>query len=128
VPDASVSSPKVLIVEDDPLLALDLMALLERAGFQVLGVAESGEQALVLVRVRPVDVVVMDVDLSEGGGRLDGVQTATQIVESSTASVVFVTGEPPADVDRRCRSIGGARVISKPYDDNTLVTAVRRAV
>ena len=100
MPDARVSSPTVLIVEDDPLLALDLMALLERAGFQVLGVAESGEQALVLVRVRPVDVVVMDVDLSKGGGRLDGVQTATQIVESSGASVVFVTGEPPGRLGR----------------------------
>jgi DNA-binding NarL/FixJ family response regulator len=122
------TTPRVLIVEDDPLVALDLMSLLERSGFQVLGVAESGEQALVLARVRPVDVVVMDVDLHEGGGRLDGVQTAALIIETSTASVVFVTGEPPADVDRRCRAIGGARVVSKPWDNDALVDAVRHAI
>ena len=118
---------RVLIVEDDPLMALDLMALLDCAGFEVLGVAESGEQAVVLAKARPVDVILMDVDLSHGGGRLDGLETAAIILGQSAAAVVFVTGEAPDEVDRRCRALGGAQVVAKPFDDRKLLDAVRHA-
>ena len=124
---ANTQNRTILIVEDDPVLALDLMGLLEGAGYQVLGVAESGEQALVLAKVRPADILVMDVNLSAGGGRLDGVETALLISGGGPASVVFVTAEPPGEVDRRCRAIPGAAVVGKPYSTAALLRAVRRA-
>ena len=117
----------VLIVEDDPVLALNLMSLLEGAGYEVLGVAESGEQALVLANVRTADVVLMDVNLTGGGGRLDGIETAALIFAASAASIVFVTGEPPTDVDARCHAISGASVLAKPYTDAALLQALRCA-
>ncbi len=114
------------------MLALDLMGLLEGAGFEVLGVAESGEQALVLANVRSADVVLMDVNLSGGGGQLDGIETAALIFAAGGPSIVFVTGEPEAEVDARRHalaggSIAGAVVLAKPYSDAALLQAVRCA-
>ncbi len=65
-------SRTILIVEDDPVLALDLMSLLESHGYAVAGVAESGEDALIQIHVHPVDVVLMDVNLSGGAASWTG--------------------------------------------------------
>src|ERR1039458_6826798 len=64
---------KVLIVEDEPIVALDLKQELETLGCEVLGVAESADEALVAAGVHRPDLALMDVRIV---GSVDGIQTA----------------------------------------------------
>lgn len=59
---------RVLLVEDHPILAAGLGAVLERKGFQVVGVATTVVDALALVREKPADVAIIDIELGDGSG------------------------------------------------------------
>ncbi len=64
---------KIVIVEDEGLIAADLQGRLERVGYRVPGVAASGGEALEIIRTQAPDLVLMDIRLA---GELDGIQVA----------------------------------------------------
>src|ERR1039458_6968932 len=79
---------KVLIVEDEPIVALDLKQELEMLGCEVLGVAESADEALVAAGVHRPDLALMDVRIV---GSVDGIQTAGLLRAAYQIPVVFLT-------------------------------------
>jgi DNA-binding response OmpR family regulator len=110
---------KVLIVEDEALLAMELEALFEDAGHTVVGWATSSAQARELVDGLEADVAFVDVHLTDGPS---GVSVAEYIAERKRSMVVFMTANPKRIPDNFAGAVG---VIAKPYTMHGLMAALR---
>lgn len=80
--------PKVAIVEDEFIVALDIRSFLERSGYAVSGVYSSGEDLLAQFEATRPDLVLMDIKIR---GKLDGVETASIVHERYYTPVVLLT-------------------------------------
>ena len=115
----------VLIVEDDPLVALDEAEIVESFGYEVAGVADEAAETYRLAERRLPNVVLLDVNLADGR---TGPAICARLIEVYGVAVVFVTGNPellPANF------AGALGYITKPYAPHTLGAAlsfVRRHV
>ena len=110
----------VLVVEDEALIALDLQALLEHAGYRVLGPANSPAVAFNLLEANQPDVALLDINL----GRTDAFAIADRLAKQNT-KLIFLTGYtvqtlPPAHRHRP--------LVSKPYLPNMVLQAVGDAL
>jgi len=116
---------RVVVVEDDYLLSLELETALTDAGFTVAGIARSAEEAVELVRfTRPV-LVFMDVRLA---GESDGVDAALAIFNLSGIRCIFATAHYDADTQRRAAPASPLGWLAKPYNAESVIVAVRRAL
>jgi DNA-binding NarL/FixJ family response regulator len=88
IPVASVRNEKVLIVEDDHLVAIEAESALLDAGFAIAGIAATSEEAVSLARTEKPDIVVMDIRLA---GKRDGIDTAIQLFTESGLRSVFAS-------------------------------------
>ncbi len=113
----------ILIIEDDPIIALDIAGIVRDMGFAVTGVAARRDQAIELATVRQPNLVLADVQLAEGD---DGVGTVQEILRSVSVPVVFVTGHPERVLTGN--GLEPAFVISKPYEPGILKTAIDQAL
>jgi DNA-binding NarL/FixJ family response regulator len=115
---------RILIVEDDYLVATQMEAALTDAGFDVAGVAASAEEALALAIARRPALVVMDVRLS---GKRDGIDAALELFGSLGIRCVFATAHHDAKVRVRAKAAAPLGWVPKPYTMAALVDAVGRA-
>ena len=114
---------RVLLVEDEALVALDLMEIVGRLGAVVVAALATEDEAVeAFARHRP-DVVMMDVRLRAG----DGISAASRLRASGPAAVIFVTGSTDAHTRSRMEAIAGASIVSKPVRANALRAALRAA-
>ena len=86
-----VAGPRVLVAEDEALIRLDLVELLQGEGYEVVGQAGNGEEAVKLARELTPDLVVMDVKMPH----MDGITAASIIAEERIAPVVMLTAFSP---------------------------------
>jgi DNA-binding NarL/FixJ family response regulator len=110
---------RVLIVEDEALVALELEELLLDEGFEVVGSAANAAQAIDLGRRHRPDLALLDANLADG---LTGPRIAKTLVHERLATVVFVTGQAnllPSDLH------GAFGVIEKPCGGQAMVEALR---
>lgn len=110
---------RVLIVEDEALLAMELEGLVEDAGHMVVGWATSSGEARDLVDTTDADIAFVDVHLTDGP---TGVSVAEYIAEKRCSMVVFLSANPARIPDNFAGAIG---VIAKPYTMNGLMAALR---
>ncbi len=117
--------PLVLLVEDEAVIALDLVRKLERAGCRVLGPAATGEAAEELARSGRPDLILMDNQLT---GSIDGIEAASRIRAWSEVPIIFMTGFSldPA-FQERARAIAPAGFLDKPVSPDALLKAVCEA-
>jgi DNA-binding NarL/FixJ family response regulator len=116
--------PKVLVVEDEFFVALDLETTLQRAGFEVVGVADNAADALRLAEANQPSLVVMDVRIA---GERDGIDTAIEIYERFGIRSVFASAHhDPGTVARAARA-NAAGWLAKPYSSQSLLAAVKAA-
>jgi DNA-binding NarL/FixJ family response regulator len=109
---------RILIVEDEILVALGLKMVLEGAGHSICGTAVSGEDAIAAAaRDRP-DVILMDIRLL---GAMDGVEAAQRIAAFLPARVVFVTGYDDPGLKERALLVHPLAILSKPVERNLLI-------
>ena len=106
---------KILIVEDEPLVAFDNEHLLNHAGYQVVDTVESYAHAELVIKSAEIDLVLADVQLH---GRKSGVDVA-QLAHDRGISVLFVTGQCPAEA--RHLAVG---CLIKPYAQRELLSAI----
>lgn len=79
---------RILVVEDEQIVAADLSAKLDRLGYEVVGVASSGEEAISVSKELRPELVLMDVRLQ---GRMDGTEAARRIQRAIGVPIVFIT-------------------------------------
>jgi len=115
-----MSAPRVLIVEDEALIAFALRDSLLASGFDVVGLAATDPAARDLAAHSSPDVAVVDVKLRSG----TGLDLARELLERGTA-VLFVTGNGKDFVANSGLSV--AAYLEKPFDDRIIAGAVRAA-
>lgn len=115
---------RVLIVEDEGIIALDMQDLIEAAGGVVAGMARSGVDAVEAVRAVHPDVVLMDVKLQGG---MDGIEAAEIITRGAEpCPVIFVTATTNTSSVTRMRNVGLC-VAGKPVAPEEVIEAIRQA-
>jgi DNA-binding response OmpR family regulator len=116
-----VTRARILIVEDDALLALDLKGHMERAGFSVVGPAASASKALALLAEAGCDAAILDVHLGRG-------QTSEPVVqELRSRGTPFVTVTAYSH-EHRPEAYSGFPVLSKPARPLDVVAELRRCL
>jgi DNA-binding NarL/FixJ family response regulator len=113
---------RALIVEDEPLFAMNLEADMQALGFDICDLAANGKQAAKLAMSNQPDVVLMDINLE--GGR-EGIEVARWLRKVCKAPIVFVTGCTDREtVERVHEQVPGAPVLPKPVWGDRLAKAV----
>ena len=114
---------RVLVAEDETIIRMDLVALLERAGHDVIGEARDGGEAVGLAeRVRP-DLVVMDVKMPH----LDGIEAARRILAMRPVPIVMLTAYASQDLVDRAAEVGVFGYLVKPFREQDLLPAIAAA-
>lgn len=115
---------RVVVAEDEALIRMDLVEMLEDAGYEVVGQAATGEAAVAIAeRVAP-DIIVMDVRMPV----LDGLSAAEAIAEQGVAAVVLLTAFSDADLIERARDVGVSGYVVKPASASNLLPALEVAL
>ena len=114
----------LVIADDEPQTRLDLKALLTEIGHNVVGEAESGDQALALTRSLRPDAVILDVVLS----RLSGLDVARAVVGERIAPVVVLTGHSEPEIIRRAIEAGVLAFLAKPLRRQDLEPSIEVAI
>jgi CheY-like chemotaxis protein len=114
-----------MIVEDEGIVASDIGKALEDLGYQVAGVATSGEEALRKVAEENPDLVLMDIMLE---GQIDGIEAADRIHKILDIPVLYLTAHAGEDLLERAKSTGPHGYILKPVDDLQLKAAIEMAI
>lgn len=121
------SSGRVLIVEDEALVALDMAMILNSAGYQVMGTKPTGDSALVALNAAAADgifpdLVLMDIALR---GAIDGIETTKQIKSKYPGvPVAFVTGQADPITRARAEATSPAGYLLKPFTPEQLVAFI----
>jgi DNA-binding response OmpR family regulator len=119
------SPPRLLIVEDEAVVALGLAAQLVALGFEVCGTADSAAGAIEMVGCQRPDLVLMDIMLF---GRDDGVAAAEEIVVCHGVPVVFVSAYTDDKTIARARQAGALGFVTKPFSVGSLRAAIELAL
>ena len=104
--------PKILVVEDEQVTALDLQRSLTGLGYEVTAVTHSGQKALQLTEQFCPDLVLMDIQLK---GTVDGISAANQIRDRWQIPVVFVTANANNETLARAQATGAYGYLVKPF-------------
>jgi two-component system, response regulator PdtaR len=120
----SSQTTRVLIAEDEALIRLDLKEMLEEEGYDVVGEAADGEQAVRLAQELRPDLVILDVKMPV----LDGIAAAERIAAARIAPVVILTAFSQRDLVERARDAGAMAYLVKPFSRTDLVPAIEIAV
>ena len=117
------SGRRVVIAEDEALIRLDLREMLREEGFDVVGEAADGEQAVALANELLPDVVICDIKMP----KMDGIAAAAQIAGKRIAPVVMLTAFSQRDLIERARDAGAMAYLVKPFEKRDLLPAIEMA-
>lgn len=119
------TSMRVLVVEDEWVVAIDVRGCLEELGYLVVAIVTSGEEAIIKARELRPDVVLMDIRLE---GEMDGTQAAQQIWNELQIPIIYATGySDKATVDRATETEPFGYVL-KPIKESDLYVAITLAL
>ena len=115
---------KVLIVEDDAIIATDLQKILQKKGHSVLSIARTLDEAVAMARKDPPELILADVQLADGSSGIDAVRAI--LTEFGQMPIIFITAFPE-------RLLTGVRpepafLITKPYSNEQVASAVSQAM
>ncbi len=116
---AAAKPARVMIIEDDPIISMDLAFMVEEAGHEVVAIASRENEAVERAATAKADIILSDVQLKDGGNGLDAVR---RITGSFAVPVIFITAFPERLMTGD--PLEPAFVISKPYDIDTVRTAL----
>ena len=104
---------KILIVEDEVLIAHSLSIELKFVGYEVCNFVASGEEAISETKKHNPDVILMDINLS---GEIDGIVAAEKIIEYKNIPIIFMTGYPEKSLIERAQYINPVGYFQKPVE------------
>ena len=116
---------KVMIVEDEAIVAMDLAAGLEKDGYEVVGIADNAAAALALFAENEVDIVLMDVHII---GPKDGIETALELQKQRAVPLIYLTAFTDSKTIERAKSTLPAAYLAKPYSITNVRIAIELAI
>lgn len=118
-----IAATDVLIIEDEPIIAMDIEELVRNCGHRVIGVAATESEAVEIAADNKPGLILADINLGAGG---DGTSAVARILQRHQAPVIFVTAYPERLLTGEV--VEPAFVITKPFDPMTLAIATYQAV
>ena len=115
---------RVLVAEDEALIRLDLAEMLKEEGYEVVGQAGDGQEAVELADSLRPDLVIMDVKMP----RRDGIDAAREIAHKRIAPIVILTAFSQRELVERARDAGAMAYLVKPFSATDLIPAIEVAV
>ncbi len=112
---------RILVVEDEPIIAEDLSGFLSDNGFEIAGIAHSANAALTLLRNNTIDAAILDVNLGEG---MDGIGLAGMIHQQFQIPFVFCTAHSDRGTIERARETFPSGYLLKPFNERELFAAL----
>jgi two-component system, cell cycle sensor histidine kinase and response regulator CckA len=116
---------RILVVEDETVVAMGLETDLSRLGYEVIGIADSSSEAVRQVADLQPELVLMDIKLR---GPKDGIETAAAIRKQWQIPIVFLTANSNETVVARAQEVDPSGLLGKPYRTNDLNAAITLAV
>ncbi len=117
--------PRILIVEDERIVAMDLEQALTEFGFAVMGMVSNGKDAIARVRENPPELVLMDIMLE---GQIDGIETARQIRSVHDIPVVYLSAHADARLTEKAKITEPYAYLVKPYTPRELRASIEMAL
>src|ERR1039457_2406292 len=115
---------RIMLVEDEKVVAADIQECVKGLGYEVVGAAATGTEALRLAVKTMPDLVLMDIKLK---GVLDGIDVAGALYDQLKIPVVYLTAHADAEILERAKQTAPSGYVLKPFDDRTLRTAIELA-
>jgi diguanylate cyclase (GGDEF)-like protein/PAS domain S-box-containing protein len=120
-----VEKTRILIVEDESLVAEDIRETLEGLGYHVTGIASTGDEALSMTRRNPADLVLMDINLP---GSRDGIETTRALQQIRDMPIIYLTAQYDEATLERAKFTGPFGYILKPFEERELHTGIEMAL
>jgi len=114
---------KIIVVEDEGIVAMDISKCLTGLGYDVVFVSDSGEKTLKLLDENKADLILMDVELKGG---LNGIETAKLINEKMDIPIVFLTAFEDEATMNKLKEVSPYGYLVKPFDDEDLKRTVSK--
>jgi len=125
MPVTSDSAPRILIVEDDYFVALDLEGGLRAAGLEVVGPVPTAEEAVELAKAEKPLLAVMDIRLA---GEKDGIEAALELYREFGIRCIFASAHVEPPYRQRAAAAAPLGWVQKPYAIGAVVAAVKKAL
>ena len=123
-PTEATKPHRVLIAEDEALIRMDLAEMLREEGYDVVGEAGDGQEAVELAESLRPDLVIMDVKMP----RRDGIDAAAEIATKRIAPILILTAFSQRELVEKARDAGAMAYLVKPFSITDLVPAIELAV
>lgn len=120
----TVKREGILVVEDEPIIRLGLVATLEAAGFRVIGEAATRRAALMIAEQTPPEIAILDINLY---GIWDGLVIARDLVGRYGTKIVFMTSYQESEILERARACRPVAIVNKPATEREIVRVVSLA-
>lgn len=115
---------RVVIAEDEAIIRLDLKESLEEEGYEVVGEAGRGDQAIELVRELRPDLVILDIKMPG----VDGLTAARTVAAERICAVLMLTAFSQREIIEEARDAGALAYLVKPFQKNDLIPAIEVAI
>ncbi len=120
-----MSSIKVMIVEDEFIVAQDIAMHLKSNGYEVLDPIDNGEQAILTCKAEKPDIVLMDINLGKG---MNGIEAAKSILKNHHLPLIFITAYSDSDMLVRAKQLKPHAYIIKPFNIKNLFSSIEIAL
>ena len=119
-----MSSPRIVVAEDEAIIRLDLVETLREAGYEVVAETGRGDDALRMVGELQPDLAILDVRMPG----LDGIEVAREIVAQRSAAVLILTAFGQRELVERAAEAGALAYLVKPWQRTDLIPAIEMAL
>ena len=123
-PNTEQVAPRIIVAEDEAIIRMDLIEMLREAGYNVIGEAANGREAISLARHLKPDLAILDVKMPE----IDGISAAEVIVGEKLAAVLMLTAFSQRELVERARDAGAMAYLVKPFSISDLTPAIEMAL
>ncbi|HPR46437.1 MAG TPA: response regulator [Spirochaetota bacterium] len=120
-----MSTTKILIVEDESIIALDIKSILSRLGYSVTAIVISGPECLKQISENRPDLILMDIKLK---GSMDGIETANIVLKEYNIPIVFITAHSDKSSLQRAKVTKPYGYIVKPVSERELYTTIETSI
>ena len=123
-PKTEQVAPRIIVAEDEAIIRMDLIEMLREAGYNVIGEAANGREAISLARHLKPDLAILDVKMPE----IDGISAAEVITSEKLAAVLMLTAFSQRELVERARDAGAMAYLVKPFSISDLTPAIEMAL
>ena len=117
---------KILVVEDENIIALEIMNRLENLGYEVPAIVSSGESAIEKTEEFSPDIILMDIRLR---GKCDGIEAAKKIKEKFQTPIIYLTAYADDSTIKRAQKVSENVIyLVKPFSEDEIKAAIKKAL